>query len=825
MAESDRINLLEEFEEQEDNKFVLLSTYSFDPIFFDGYLMDKLRKNNSAKVVVLVDADTYKSRYDEFTSKTGVEYLLIPVEMKNGVFHPKVSLFFSEDGATTYVSSANLTQQGFTSNVETVTKIEHDYEGESREFFGSVLDFFEELTEHVDDNEYREIVEDRILGSRAFDLDGKGADGKYTFLTNSPSQGSILEQMLEEVDRTSFEKITLSAPFFSPNAKVLKKLSDRIDFNEVRLLLEGNNHDLGSVDEYESLCKEIGCSFEVSKIETGSGRLSHAKLLELHGEGDNYHLVGSANMTQSALLETWETGNAEASVLVETDEVVHTDVFDTEKPDELDELLSQSVTDRYETGSDGLLITSARYEDELDNLTIKTVDRDGEGVLRIKTTGSEEDIEESISLSGGEKVINVAEGKPTEVEVKYEEETDRRKVVSKDDPLPGIAGETSAQSFEKISERFFGDEETNFGRIISFYRNANRSLAKDVTNGSSSADEDEGESEEQGENGDYGGPSEDSTTDKVSGVKGVLKELSAILNEIQEEKNRKEELENISGQEEDIPEEIEVTQEEWDKLNSVLEEFVSKSQNVLEEKKKHAEDIEWGWLSLQPVYVKAFLILISEVDEIDKISNDVFEKFDEAVQENMDSLDFDVKQDQETKRRLFAYLVVYNLINRIRGREEIEPKKGSRYITKHLYGYNELLSNENIREIRGEINNFAENNFNSLGFARDDIAKTYAKLASPCVNPENFDEGIVEICEYLTDETDVGVLRIYEEFLKKQTQYDIDEELKQEVRELPEPEAEEAIDGREVILEGENRPEASKRDVEEPEVPSGESIF
>ena len=97
MAKKDRINLINEFkEEQTNNDFIILTTYCFDPIFFDTYLLNKLQYNNpNSEIVILIDAEQYEKSYDNFTDLTGKNYHLIPIYM-NKVFHPKIFLFASK---------------------------------------------------------------------------------------------------------------------------------------------------------------------------------------------------------------------------------------------------------------------------------------------------------------------------------------------------------------------------------------------------------------------------------------------------------------------------------------------------------------------------------------------------------------------------------------------------------------------------------------------------------------------------------------------------------------------------------------------------------
>ncbi len=80
MAKKDRINLIDEFKSQKNNDYILLTTYTFDPIFFDNFLLRELIHNNpSSEIVVLVDSEQYERSYDEFTPFTGLKYHLVPI--------------------------------------------------------------------------------------------------------------------------------------------------------------------------------------------------------------------------------------------------------------------------------------------------------------------------------------------------------------------------------------------------------------------------------------------------------------------------------------------------------------------------------------------------------------------------------------------------------------------------------------------------------------------------------------------------------------------------------------------------------------------------
>ena len=44
MAEKNTINLLEAIEEQKNNDLIIFTTFTFDPIFFDAYILRKLKQ-------------------------------------------------------------------------------------------------------------------------------------------------------------------------------------------------------------------------------------------------------------------------------------------------------------------------------------------------------------------------------------------------------------------------------------------------------------------------------------------------------------------------------------------------------------------------------------------------------------------------------------------------------------------------------------------------------------------------------------------------------------------------------------------------------------
>src|SRR5665647_1733902 len=149
MATDDAIDLIDELSnKQKDYDFVILTSFCFDPYFFDNFLLQKILSNNqTAKIIVLIDGVQYIKSLERFTNQTGRRYQLIPIFLKQGVFHPKLFTFISKQKMTVFVGSSNITLPGFTRNAELITKIEYsiDYSDSN---LGAITGFYEKLIEY-----------------------------------------------------------------------------------------------------------------------------------------------------------------------------------------------------------------------------------------------------------------------------------------------------------------------------------------------------------------------------------------------------------------------------------------------------------------------------------------------------------------------------------------------------------------------------------------------------------------------------------------------------------------------------------------------------
>ena len=311
MVKENRINLVEEFRKtQKNNDFIILTTFTFDPVFFDNFLFRELRNNNPlSKIIVLVDSGQYEKSYENFTRSTGNLYNLIPIFVNNGVFHPKIFIFISKEKICYYLGSSNLTLQGFTKNAELISKTEYMYnqclsdiqevieiiEGLNREFvYGSLSKTFDLVVEKYLPSEF-----------------SKNNDFNIFHNLNEP----ILDQLINELKIYEFDEIDILAPFFSQEPQILSKLVKNLKIGKINILLQNNNHNLQHPQKYLDFAKKNNIILEFKKAEfEDKNRVFHSKIVSFKGN-TNFFLSGSPNFTISALLNDANHGNIEFCIL------------------------------------------------------------------------------------------------------------------------------------------------------------------------------------------------------------------------------------------------------------------------------------------------------------------------------------------------------------------------------------------------------------------------------------------------------------------------------------------------------------------------------
>jgi hypothetical protein len=305
------VDLVEAFDEHEAEA-VLLSTYNFDPAFFEKLLLPTRALRKSRHVVVFMDEQRWRA-----LCRTGFDsralnrlYHVVPVKSAQGVFHPKIQLLFSEAAVTLLCGSHNLSNPGFTGNLELTSKVQvtpDNAQGPLARPAWDALQFFREVSV-LQGELHRRLVERWIPAlSRDFAWLNQGTDEGDVQLVHSLQSRSLWERLQDEWG-DELEELSVVSPFFDRDLGMLRDLRARYPNARVELTAQEYQTNLPAA----VLVAEFP-EYQLHAIETDARRL-HGKLLAWQAGPRAGYLVGSANFTRPGL----KGANIEACLLVRT---------------------------------------------------------------------------------------------------------------------------------------------------------------------------------------------------------------------------------------------------------------------------------------------------------------------------------------------------------------------------------------------------------------------------------------------------------------------------------------------------------------------------
>lgn len=299
MVGKNHLDMLKEFGSIKNCDIIVLTTYSFDPIFFDYILLKEIRKKNPyAKIVVFVDSNHIDA--ERRTDMTASDYRIITVP---AVFHPKIFVFCSDEKITSFIGSHNLTLSGFSHNLELTCRVEdRNVSFQFLEYIRSILSRFMP-------------AEDQLLSDIEKWLNRRTKVDKHwraRFVHNLEHR--ILDQVIEalhELD-VNVTEVTVVSPFFSQVGRLIRKIKAAINPKTVKLCIQRNNHTLNP-SEIEKLSY-----VSLLEVQTKERRRIHSKIIRFKARDDEFSLIGSPNFTGSALNAIYQTeeGNLEAALLI-----------------------------------------------------------------------------------------------------------------------------------------------------------------------------------------------------------------------------------------------------------------------------------------------------------------------------------------------------------------------------------------------------------------------------------------------------------------------------------------------------------------------------
>ena len=286
---------------------VVFTTYALSLSFFEAVVLDRLVRGGGGNALILADPEGIRAGLSEQGARrAGRDYELEPVACWPGVFHPKLSLFFTDDDAHILVGSGNLTFGGWGMNLETVDHLHPSFAGEA---FDDTADLFEAL---VIADTVRTGVSDQFEPiAAALRAAASGVPRRGNFRLLHSFGGSIAEQLAAlAADLGGATRLSIVSPYFDKNGGAVANLAGLLECDDVRL----------HVHPGQPVRGPMGTNWPTATAATpvcidapfgDDDRHLHAKCFEILCRRGRLIMSGSANATNAALF----SGNVEASLV------------------------------------------------------------------------------------------------------------------------------------------------------------------------------------------------------------------------------------------------------------------------------------------------------------------------------------------------------------------------------------------------------------------------------------------------------------------------------------------------------------------------------
>jgi len=286
----------------------LFTTYSLSLTFFESIVLRALREVECREIWVAADAEGYRSSLMERGSHgVGYEYHLVPVGLRNGVFHPKCCYLAGPDGDLLVVGSGNLTFGGFGRNLEVIEVLSSRSDPSCFHTFGEFLNALKRRTDVV----CPDLSWIDSFAGRAFQVGSHANQGSGFPKLLTSVEESVETQLTKVVSSLGdIQHLTVLSPFFDPDGRAVLELAKNTKASLIRIALPPGDglscFPFPAARRWTTKLSAVGLDLQKEN------RRLHAKWIEWKTSGGTVSLTGSVNATHQSLCSA---KNVEVGVL------------------------------------------------------------------------------------------------------------------------------------------------------------------------------------------------------------------------------------------------------------------------------------------------------------------------------------------------------------------------------------------------------------------------------------------------------------------------------------------------------------------------------
>ncbi len=290
---------------EEEARVAIFSTYEFEPVHFEKFLLWTKALGSARRIIVMVDAGRFQRLLAECKTAArslNQHYLVVPVRKPGGVFHPKLALLLGENYAEVICGSNNLTQPGSTHNLELLNRVPVRVEGASEiahlQLVREAIQFFKDCTAYGETR--ASVIASKWLGE---------LENEFPWLSRihqhgrneGPAlvhtmHGGLWNWLKAKVDEERPQKIQIISPFYDSDLGLLSRVRKRWPDCPVEITAQQNTSNLPV-----NLLVGFGKALRLFDLPNEDSRRLHAKLLVVNLNGKCLCLAGSANLPRPHL--------------------------------------------------------------------------------------------------------------------------------------------------------------------------------------------------------------------------------------------------------------------------------------------------------------------------------------------------------------------------------------------------------------------------------------------------------------------------------------------------------------------------------------------